>query len=45
MIQDPIIAAIEKYKQHPSIFKIRNKTEIESYFDFKQTDDKKWQSY
>ena len=25
IIQDPIIAAIEKYKQHPSIFKFRCK--------------------
>ena len=41
IIQDPIIAAIEKYKRHSSIFKIKNKIKIENYFDFKNTDDKK----
>ena len=28
MIQDPIIAAIVKYKRNPSIFKITNKTKL-----------------
>ena len=41
MIKDPIIAAIEKYKQHASILKIRNHTRVENYFDFKHIDDKK----
>ena len=41
MIQDPIIAAIEKYKQHPSILKIRKHIRVENYFDFKHIDDKK----
>ena len=42
MIQDPIIAAIEKYKRHPSILKIKKHIRVESYFDFKHIDDKKW---
>ena len=41
MIQDPNIAAIEKYKQHPSILKIKKHIRVESYFDFKHIDDKK----
>ena len=41
MIQDPIIAAIEKYKRHPSIPKIKKQIRIENYFDFKHIDDKK----
>ena len=45
MIQDPIIAAIEKYRRHPSIVKIKKQTGIENYFDFKHIDDKKWQKY
>ena len=45
MIQDPIIAAIEKYKRHSSILKIKKNIRVESYFDFKHIDDKKWLSY
>ena len=41
MIQDPITAAIEKYKWHPSILKIRKHIRIEIYFHFKHIDDKK----
>ena len=41
MIQDPIVAAIEKYKRHPSILKIREHIRVENYFDFKHIDDKK----
>ena len=41
MIQDPIIAAIEKYKRHPTILKIKKQIRIENYFDFKHIDDKK----
>ena len=41
MMQDPIIAAIEKYKRHPSILKIKKQIRIENYFDFKHIDDKK----
>ena len=41
MIQDPIIAAIEKYKRHPSILKIKKQIRIENNFDFKHIDDKK----
>ena len=41
MIQDPIIAAIEKYKRYPSILKIRKHIRVETYFDFKHIDDKK----
>ena len=41
MIQDPNIAAIEKYKQHPSILKIKKHIRVESYFGFKHIDDKK----
>ena len=40
-IQDPTIAAIEKYKRHPSILKIKMHIRVESYFDFKHVDDKK----
>ena len=44
MIQDPIIAAIEKYKRHPSILKIKEQIRIETYFEFKYIDEKKkWQ--
>ena len=45
MIQDPIIAAIEKYKRHPSILKIKKHIRVENYFDFKHIDNKKWQRY
>ena len=45
MIQDLIIAAIEKYKRHPSILKIRKHIRVENYFDFKHIDDKKWKRY
>ena len=41
MIQDPITAAIEKYKPHPSILKIRKHIRVENYFDFKHIDDKR----
>ena len=41
IIQDPIIAAIEKYKRHPSILKIKKQIRIENYFDFQHIDDKK----
>ena len=40
VIQNPIIGAIEKYKRHPSILKIKEKIRIENYFDFKHIDDK-----
>ena len=39
IIQDPIIAAIEKYKRNPSILKIKKQIRIENYFDFKHIDD------
>ena len=42
MMQDPIIAAIEKYKGHPSVLKVRKHIKVENYFNFKQIDDKKW---
>ena len=45
MIQDPIIAAIDKYKRHPSILKIKEHIRVENYFDIKHIDDKKWQRY
>ena len=41
MIQDPTIAAIENYKRHPSILKIKKHIRVESYFDFKHIEDKK----
>ena len=41
MMQEPIIAAIEKYKRHRSILKIKKQIIIESYFDLKHIDDKK----
>ena len=41
MIKYPIIAAIEKHKQHPSILKIKKHISVENYFDFKHIDDKK----
>ena len=41
MIQDPIIAAIKKYKRHPSILNIKKHIRYENYFDFKHIDDKK----
>ena len=41
MIQDPIIAAIEKYKRLSSILKIKKQIRIENYFDIKHIDDKK----
>ena len=41
MIQDPIIPAIEKYKRHPSILKIKKHIKVENYFDFKHIYDKK----
>ena len=34
MIEDPIIAAIEKYKGHPGILKIKRHIQFEDYFDF-----------
>ena len=40
MVQYPIIAAIVKYKRHPSILKIKKQIRIEDYFDFKHIDDK-----
>ena len=40
-IQDPIIAAIEKYKRHPSILKIKNHIRVENYFNFKHANNKK----
>ena len=40
-IQDPIIAAFEKYQQHPNILKIKKHVTFENYFDFKHNDDKK----
>ena len=33
MMQDPIIAAIEKYKGHPSVLKVRKHIRVENYFD------------
>ena len=45
MIQDPIIAAIEKYKQHRGILKIKKHIRVGNYFDFKHIDDIKWQRY
>ena len=45
MMHDPIITAIEKYKGHPSVLKIRKHIRVENYFDFKHIDDKKWQRY
>ena len=44
-IQDLNIAAIEEYKQHPSILKITKHIKFEDYFGFKHIDDKKWQRY
>ena len=41
MIQGPIIAAIEKYKRHPSILKIKKEVRIKNYIDFKHIDDQK----
>ena len=41
IIQDPILAAIEKYKQYSSIFKIKKHIRDENYFDFKYIDEKK----
>ena len=41
MIQDPIIAAIEKFKGQLSILKIKMHISVENYFDFKHIDDKK----
>ena len=41
MIQDPIIAAIEKYKRHPSILKIKKQIRMENYFNFKHINNKK----
>ena len=40
-MQDPIMAAIEKYKQHPSILRIKKQIRIENYFDFKHIYDLK----
>ena len=39
MIQDSIKADIEKYKQHPSILKIKKHIRVGNYFDFKHIDD------
>ena len=41
MLQDPITTAIEKYKRHPSILKIKKHIKVENYFDFRQIDDDK----
>ena len=41
MIQDPFLAAIEKYKRQPSILKIRKHIRVEHYFHFKHIEDKK----
>ena len=41
MMQDPIRAAIEKYKQHPSILKIEKHIRVGNYFNFKHVDNKK----
>ena len=41
MIQDPIIAAIEIYKRHTSMLKIKKNIRVENYFDFKHINDKK----
>ena len=41
MMQDPVIAAIEKYKQHPCILKIKQLIRTENYFHFKLIDDEK----
>ena len=41
MMQDPIIASIEKYKRRPSILKIRKHIRVEICFDFKHINDKK----
>ena len=41
MIQDPFLAAIEKYKRQPSILKIRKHIRVEHYFHFKPIEDKK----
>ena len=41
MIQNPVIAAIEKDKRHPSMLKFRKHIRVENYFDFKRIDDKK----
>ena len=40
-MQDPIMAAIEKYKWHPSILRIKKQIRIENYFDFKHIYDLK----
>ena len=40
MMQDPIIAAVEKNKRHRSILKIKKQMRIKIYFGFKHTDDK-----
>ena len=41
MIQDTVIVAIKKYKQHASIVKIKKLIRIENYLNFKHIDDKK----
>ena len=41
MMPDPIIAVVEKYKQHSSILKIQKHVRVQNYFDFKHIDDKK----
>ena len=41
MMPDPIIAVVEKYKQHSSILKIWKHVRVQNYFDFKHIDDKK----
>ena len=38
---DPIIAVVEKYKQHSSILKIWKHVRVQNYFHFKHIDDKK----
>ena len=41
MTKDPTTAAIEKYKRHLSILKIRKHIRAANYFNFKPIDDKK----
>ena len=41
MIQEPIIAAIEKHNQHRRILILMKHIRVENYFDFKHIDDKK----
>ena len=41
IIQDPVIAAFQKYKRHSSILKIKKHLRVENHFDFKHIDHKK----